>query len=260
MRFKSLLIALFCLVFFQAGAFVVTVQNQTTFSSLGGQVGDLMLVEDYAGELANTTVTIRLKNSSLWYTLSEDNIVTTSYARNSESFPVILGIIGTNIIKITFPQNTLSGGVAIVKITNIWVNTQYEEGDYDILADVSAVVYGDIVTYSDIVLGHKFSEEEAVSIPIDRKYLAYFSNEGNWWSAGVFINDTDSKQTFTIDFFFEEDSVSKTYSAEPHSKKVLPFYSDPTLRGGSGYLRVYLPPGTDFITLCGDGTQLFSQK
>lgn len=152
--------------------------------------------------------------------------------------------------------------LSIVKITNVWVNTQYQSGDYDILADISAVVYGDIVTYSDIVLGHKYTADppDENDIPVDRKYIAYFCNSGNWWSAGVFINDTDNEQTVTVNFILGGDTVSKTYTVPAHSQKVLPFYSDPTLAGGTGYLRVYLPPGTNFITLCGDGTQLFSQN
>lgn len=259
MRFRNFLILFLMIFTFAAQAYVVSAQNPTEFNSVSGSVADILIAEEWPGELANTTITIRLKNTALWYTLTTENVWTTSYARNSAQFPSILGIIGTNTLKLNLPETTLSGGVAVVKIVNIWVNTQFESGDYDVLADVSAVIQGDIVTYPDIDLGHKFVTDVTTTIPLDKKYMAYFTNDAAWWSAAVLINDTDTNKDITVTFVLTASTLTRTYSVSSHSQKILDFFNDSALSGQTGYLKVYLPPGTDFMTLCGDGTQLFSR-
>jgi len=255
---KKLLTTLFMLVLaVSCFAFTATVQNVESFSSKAGPAGEIFIAEDFAGELSGVTMTVTLTNSALWYTVTDSNLVSNSY-KDSGVFPSALGIIGTNRIIVSFPVYSPLDPV-VVRLTNVWINSQYFERETDATAKFSAVVYGYPIERSGVVLAHWTPSDDPGGpvIPLDKTYLKYFSCVGKWWTGAVLINDTGGPVDVQVKFTLEDGTgFTNIYTVAPGTGEVLPLYADPRIQGHSGYIRATVPPGCGFNLLIGDGNQM----
>ena len=242
-----------------AAAYTVTVQNPESFSSKAGPAGDVMIIEDFAGELSGVTMTVRLQNVALWYTITEQNLVSQSYTDSGGLFPTALGIIGTNRITISFPAYT-GPSPAVIRLTNVWVNSQYLDSEADVKADFMAVIYGIPVERNGVVLAHWTPEMgNPTDIPLNKSYLRYWSCEGKWWAGAALMNDSSAPADIGLAFHTRAgQEVSVSYRVPAGGTEIVAFYNDPRLAGHSGYVRITVPPGCEASLLLGDGTQMVS--
>ena len=238
-------------------AYGVVVQNDQTFSTLKTTLPDVLVTEEFGGELSGTTLRIQLHNAILNRTLLAEANLTASPAA---ALPIVDGLFGSDTIVLKFPTRTNFAEDAYVWLQNVPIRAD-SDIPIDITADFSATVLNVFVQKEGIVLAHYSPRGEVTT------EIKYFTSAGKWWSGAVLINDTSDEKTVKLRFQFNGQELSREVTVQPHSLLVMGFYQGadserfltvPPLDGQTGYVRAEIPPGCSFQVLLGDGTQMVS--